>query len=313
MSKKLAVVIPVFNEERNIEVLFQRLQDAFAPLPYVLEVIFVNDGSADASLEKIKFLRDKNPLVHYIDFSRNFGHQVAISAGLEHTRADAVVIMDADLQDPPELIPELIRKWEEGYEVVYAQRRVRKGESWFKSLTAKIFYRLLKKITHTPIPMDTGDFRLMDEKVVRALCAMPERNRFLRGMVAWTGYRQVAVNYDRDKRLHGKTNYTLGKMIRLAWDGITSFSYFPLRISTWLGFVMCIVSFIAILWVLYERFFTFKTIQGWSSIMLAVLFLGCVQLLCLGIIGEYIARMGGDVKQRPLYLIRETTVPPSVS
>lgn len=304
-DKTLSVIIPVFNEEPNINLLYQRLCSVLEKIPYNWNLIFVNDGSKDATGTIVKQLREKDKRVKYIEFARNFGHQIAVTAGIDHAMGDMVVIIDADLQDPPELILEMIQKWEEGYEVIYAKRKKRKGETWFKLWTARIFYRLLRKITNFDIPLDTGDFRLIDKKVAENLRNMPERSRFIRGMVAWSGFKTIGVEYERDERHAGETKYPFKKMLRFAIDGITSFSYFPLQLASYLGIFFSVISFIAILIVLYLHFFTHKTIHGWTSTILAVLFIGGIQLFTLGIIGEYLARIGTDVKQRPLYVVRE--------
>lgn len=304
-DKKLSVIIPVFNEEPNIELLYHRLHQVLENISYSWDLIFVNDGSKDASGSIVKKLREKDKRVKYIEFARNFGHQIAVTAGINHAFGDMVVIIDADLQDPPELILDMIKKWEEGYEVIYAKRKKRKGETWFKLWTARLFYRLLRKITNFDIPLDTGDFRLMDKKVAENLRNMPERSRFIRGMVAWSGFRTIGIEYERDERHAGETKYPFKKMLRFAIDGITSFSYFPLQLASYLGLFFAVVSFIAIVAVLYLHFFAHKTIHGWTSTILAVLFIGGIQLFTLGIIGEYLARIGTDVKQRPIYVIRE--------
>lgn len=304
-DKKLSVVIPIFNEEPNIELLYLRLRKVLESIPYAWDLIFVNDGSRDNSGKIVKELRIKDRRIKYIEFSRNFGHQVAVTAGVNHASGDMIVIIDADLQDPPELIVEMVKKWEEGYEVVYAKRKKRKGETWFKLWTARLFYRLLRKITNFDIPLDTGDFRLIDKKVAENLRNMPERSRFIRGMVAWSGFRTIGIEYERDERHAGETKYPFKKMLRFAIDGITSFSYFPLQLASYLGIFFAILSFIFMVIALYLHFFTQKTIQGWTSTIIAVLFIGGIQLFTLGIIGEYLARIGIDVKQRPIYVIRE--------
>jgi len=300
---EISVIIPVLNEEQNITVLADRLTEVLNK-KFSYEIIFIDDGSSDGTIEKLKILTYKNKDVKVIEFSRNFGNQAAVSAGLNYCTGECAVIIDGDLQDPPELIPEMVNKWREGYDVVYAQRIFRKGESYFKRITASIFYRLLQRLTNVKIPKDTGDFRLIDRKVVHALKQMPERNRFLRGMVAWAGYRQTGIEYVRDKRFSGKTKYPLFKMLRFAVTGITSFSYLPLQLASYFGFFVSGISFISGIYVLYLKFFTDKTIQGWTSLMIALLFLGGIQLITLGIIGEYIGRMSEEVKQRPAYLIR---------
>jgi dolichol-phosphate mannosyltransferase len=253
----------------------------------------------------IRNLAAQQPSVRYIDFARNFGHQIAVTAGLDHCKGDAVVIIDADLQDPPELIVDLYKKWKEGFEVVYAKRRSREGESQLKKITAKVFYRMLKKITSINIPVDTGDFRLIDKKIVDVLRNMPEQQKFLRGQISWIGFRQTYVEYDRDARYAGKTGYTFKKMTRLALDGITSFSNLPLKFATFAGFLVSGIAFIMILYALYSRFISKDYVPGWTSLMLAVLFIGGVQLICIGIIGEYISRMSSNLRDRPLYIVNE--------
>jgi polyisoprenyl-phosphate glycosyltransferase len=305
---ELSVIIPIYNEEGNIPILYDRLNNVISSLVNDVEYIFINDGSKDKSLMLIKELAAKNPFVKYIDFSRNFGHQIAVTAGLDNCTGKAVIIIDADLQDPPELIVNLYNKWKEGYEVVYAKRRAREGEGFLKKFTAKMFYRLLKKITSINIPVDTGDFRLIDRKVVDVLKQMPEQQKFLRGQISWIGFRQTFVEYDRDSRYAGKTGYTYKKMIRFALDGITSFSNLPLKFATFTGFVVSGITFIMILYALYSRFITKDYVPGWTSLMLAVLFIGGVQLISIGIIGEYISRMSSNVRRRPLYIVGEKNV-----
>jgi len=304
----LSIIIPIYNEEGNIRILFDRLKKVVSQLHVPAEYIFVNDGSSDQSIAIIKELSQQEPAVRYLDFSRNFGHQVAVTAGLDHAKGKAVVIIDADLQDPPELIADLFKKWKDGYEVVYAKRRAREGESFLKKFTAKTFYRTLKKITSINIPVDTGDFRLIDRKIVDVLKSMPEQQKFLRGQIPWIGFRQTFVEYDRDSRHAGKTGYTYKKMIRFALDGITSFSNWPLKFATLAGFAVSIFAFIMILYALYARFISREYVQGWTSLMLAVLFLGGVQLICIGIIGEYISRLSANVRNRPLYIINDSNI-----
>jgi dolichol-phosphate mannosyltransferase len=303
----LSVVIPIYNEALNLQPLYQRLTQVMQGLGVAYELIFINDGSADNSIALIKALAAQAPEVRYIDLSRNFGHQIAVSAGLDRTRGKAVVIIDADLQDPPELIRPMYDRLQSGYEVVYAKRRKRKGESAMKFLTAKLFYRLLSSITSISIPVDTGDFRIMDEKVVKALRQMPESAKFLRGQISWIGYRQTYIEYDRDERHAGKTGYTYKKMLRFALDGITAFSNFPIRLVTMLGFAVSSVSFLLVLISLFIKYFTSLPLEkGWTSIVVAILFLGGVQLVSLGIIGEYISRINADVRQRPLYFVKDS-------
>ncbi len=311
---ELSVVIPIYNEEANIGELYQRLVGVLdaMPLPGGVELIFVNDGSRDQSLLQLLALAERDGRVRYIDFSRNFGHQIAVTAGLDRALGAAVVIIDADLQDPPELIPRLYQKLREGYEVVYAKRRSRQGESLAKRLTARLFYRILASITHISIPVDTGDFRIISHKVVAGLRLMPEQNKFLRGQISWIGYRQTYVEYDRAERAGGATGYTYRKMIRLALDGITAFSDAPLKAATLSGFAVSGIAFLVVLYTLYARFVSHDYQPGWASLMVSILFLGGVQLISVGIIGEYIARLSANVRQRPLYLISATnTAPPA--
>lgn len=301
----ISVVMPVYNEASNLQLLLDKLYTTMHKMQVDFELIFVNDGSTDASLDILKAFSLRYDEVKYISLSRNFGHQVAISAGLDATSGYAVIIMDADLQDPPELIPSLYEKLQEGYEVVYARRIHRKGESYLKKATAKLFYRILSKITQVNIPMDTGDFRIMDAKVVKVLKQMPERNKFLRGQVAWVGFRQTWVCYNRDERKEGKSGYTYGKLLRLAFDGITSFSDFPLKMASMMGFIVSGVAFLLMIYTLLVRLVFKDYVEGWASIILSVLFLGGVQLICIGIVGEYLARVFNNVQGRPLYVVDE--------
>jgi dolichol-phosphate mannosyltransferase len=310
MGAALSVIIPIYNEADNIRALYDRLRKVTGELGLSHELIFVNDGSRDRSLELIRELAAGDPAVKYIDFSRNFGHQIAVTAGIDHCGGQAVAIIDADLQDPPELIGAMYKKLQEGFQVVYARRRSRQGEGLFKKWTARYFYRLLAKITSVEIPVDTGDFRVMDRCIVDVLKKMPEQEKFLRGQIAWAGYNQTFIEYDRDGRQAGKTGYTFRKMLRFALDGITSFSTAPLKFATALGFVVSLAAFAASLYVLYVRFITLNAVPGWASLMLVVLFLGGVQLICLGIIGEYISRLGANVRGRPLYIVRERNLLP---
>jgi len=300
----LSVVIPVFNEELNIETLYQRLDKSLNTFDKV-EFIFINDGSQDGTLEKVKAVRIQDPRVKYLSFSRNFGHQVAVTAGLDVAKGRAVVIIDADLQDPPEVIPQLYKKFQEGFDVVYAIRSHRKGEGALKKLTATIFYRVLKKLTGFSIPVDVGDFRLMSHRAIQAFNRLRERHRYVRGMVSWMGFRQTGVEYVREARQAGETKYTLSKMIKLALDGITSFSYLPLQIATHVGFWISGLSLIYILYILGMKIFTNKPVIGWASTMVAIIFFGGVQLITLGVVGEYIGRISDEVKQRPIYITEE--------
>ncbi len=303
---KYSIIIPVFNEEENIQKLFERLLQVVSGLSSDFELIFINDGSKDNTLQLVKDLAANEPKVKYINLSRNFGHQIAVSAGLDACLGQRVVIIDADLQDPPELVLEMDQKMNEGYHVVFARRRKRKGESLAKLLTARLFYRLLARIASVEIPLDTGDFRIMDKKVVDVLRAMPEQNKFLRGQISWIGFKQTYVEYDRSERQGGKTGYTYGKMFRFALDGITSFSDAPLRLASWMGFVVSGVAFIALIYALWGKYVMHNSEPGWASIIVSVLFLGGIQLISLGFIGEYLSRISSNVKQRPLYIVDET-------
>jgi glycosyltransferase involved in cell wall biosynthesis len=305
---QLSVIIPIYNEEKNIPLLYSRVKAVCNKITAEHELLFVNDGSKDKSFGMIVNLSMTDEKVKFINFSRNFGHQIAVSAGLDHAKGDAVCIIDADLQDPPELIEEMYNKLNSGYEVVYAKRRSRSGESFIKKSTAKVFYRTLAKITSIYIPVDTGDFRIMHRKIVDVLKKMPEQQKFLRGQISWVGYRQTYIEYDREVRYGGETGYTYKKMIRLALDGITSFSNLPLKFATFIGFLVAGVTFITILYALYSRFITKDVVPGWTSLILAILFIGGVQLICIGIIGEYISRMGANIRNRPLYIINETNI-----
>jgi len=299
----VSVVIPIYNEENIIQELFKRLNKTLKEFEE-FEVIFVNDGSKDNSLTLLKQIHSTDERFKIINFSRNFGHQISITAGIHHAAGDAVIVMDGDLQDPPELIPSLIEKWRDGNELVYAKRRVREGETKFKLLTAKWFYRILNAMSEVEIPLDTGDFRLMDRKVVNELNAMNENHRFIRGMVSWIGFRQTALSYDRDKRFDGETKYPLKKMLKFALDGITSFSSIPLYFSMYIGFGVAILAMAYILVVLI-KFFLGVTLPGYASLMVAILFLGGVQLITIGILGQYIGRIFTESKRRHLYIIED--------
>ena len=301
----ISVIVPIHNEEGNLPVLHERLTAVLQGMQVHYELLLVNDGSQDRSLACIRELAQQDPQVRYIDLSRNFGHQVAVTAGLDHCRGNAVVIIDADLQDPPELIADLYNRHKEGFEVVYAKRRQRKGESALKRWTAKLFYRILRRLTKIDIPLDTGDFRIIDRKVVAVLRQMPEQNKFLRGQIAWAGFRQTSVEYDRDERLSGKTSYTYGKMIRFALDGITAFSEAPLRFITMAGFFVSGIAFLLIIYTVLSYFFSKGYQTGWASQMISFLFIGGIQLIGIGIIGEYLARIGANSRQRPMYIVAE--------
>jgi polyisoprenyl-phosphate glycosyltransferase len=305
---ELSIILPIYNEEANIRILYDRVKKVCAEITPDHELVFVNDGSRDRSILLIHELASNDPAVKYINFSRNFGHQVAVTAGLDHVKGETICIIDADLQDPPELIIPMYNKMKEGYEVVYAKRRSRAGEGFLKKFTAGVFYRLLAKITSINIPVDTGDFRIIHRKIAEVLRLMPEQQKFLRGQISWIGFRQTYIEYDRDMRHGGETGYTYKKMIRLALDGITSFSNLPLKFATIAGFIVAGVTFITILYALYSRFITGDVVPGWTSLILAVLFIGGVQLICIGIIGEYISRMSANLRGRPLYIINETNI-----
>ncbi|HRY28777.1 MAG TPA: glycosyltransferase family 2 protein [Elusimicrobiota bacterium] len=303
---RLSIVVPVFNEEEVVSEFYRRLKQVLRSMDIAHEIIFVDDGSRDNTVSLLLKQAAGDDTVKVIEFSRNFGHQNAISAGLDHAAGDACIILDGDLQDPPELIPEMVSKWREGHEVVYAVRNAREGEGFFKKGTAAVFYRLLRTLAGVDIPKDTGDFRLMDRQVVDALGRLPERNRFLRGLVSWVGFRQVGIPFDRPARLAGETKFSLFKMLRFALDGITSFSRLPLRLVTLVG-LFCFLGSLAVLgWAFYVRLFTVRSVQGWTSLIGVVLFLGGTQLLATGVVGEYIARIFDEAKQRPLYLVRRT-------
>ncbi len=307
----ISVVVPIFNEQLIIAELHRRLKESVVQVSENYELIFVNDGSKDDSLSELKKLTAEDQRVFFINFSRNFGHQIAVTAGLDNCRGKVVVIIDGDLQDPPEIIPEMYQRYQEGYDVVYAKRSQRKGETFFKKFTAKLFYRILKRITAIDIPVDTGDYRLMDRKVVDYLKQMTEQNKFLRGQIAWLGFRQTFVMFDRDERKHGKTGYSFFKMLHFAMDGITSFSDKPLLMVSMLGFFFSFVAFLIILYVLYDHYILHSTITGWSSIVISVVFLGGVQLISIGVIGEYISRINKNTINRPLYIIEDSNVPKS--
>jgi polyisoprenyl-phosphate glycosyltransferase len=304
-SPTLSVVAPVFNEEAILHELYRRLTAVLDGAGLDWELVLINDGSRDRSPEIMRELHAADPRVKVINFARNFGHQVAITAGADYASGEAVCIIDADLQDPPEVILDLLAKWREGYEVVYAVRSERKGETWFKEFTAKAFYRIIYKITDINIPMDTGDFRLMDRKVVEALRTMREKHRFMRGMSVWVGFKQTGVHYVRAERYAGVTKYPLKKMLKFALDGITSFSYLPLQLATYVGFVSAGLAVLGILLTIILRLTGSHAFYGQATTLVAVLFLGGVQLISLGIIGEYLGRIYDEVKGRPLYIVRE--------
>lgn len=306
MTLKYSVVIPVYNEEKTIPELYRRLYYVMEQLDGSVETILVNDGSRDRSLQLMRDLQQKDSRIRYLSLARNFGHQIAVTAGLNFVEGQVVVILDADLQDPPELILDLIEKWRQGYQVVYAQRTQRRQESWFKRFTAYFFYRLLKRLADVDIPTDTGDFCLLDRQVVDILNSMPERNRYIRGLRSWVGFQQTAVQFDRDPRFAGEVKYTFRKSLALAVNGLVSFSKVPLRLSTYVGLVAAVAAILMALLVLYWRFFVpHSPLTGFTIILVAIFFLGAVQLVSIGILGEYIGRIYEEVKGRPLYTLRE--------
>lgn len=302
----VSIVVPCFNEEAVLEELHGRLTAMIEGVATAsFEIIYTDDGSRDQTPEILRRFQSNDNRVRVVSLSRNFGHQLAVTAGIEHSSGDAVVIIDADLQDPPEVIPEMIARWQDGYQVVYGLRGKREGETTFKLWTAKVFYRLINRVSEVEIPLDVGDFRLIDRKVVDVLMEMPERDRFLRGMISWVGFRQVAVIYDRAARHAGQTKYPLIKMLRFAVDSVISFSFAPLRLAIWVGFAAIAGSILGIAYALVIRFYTTTWVRGWASIFTAVLFLGGIQLVTLGIVGEYVGRIYAEVKLRPLFVVRE--------
>ena len=301
-----SIVVPVFNEQEVLEEFYKRLFVVVEKLSESYEIVFVNDGSEDESLDIMKQLQNRNSKIKILDFSRNFGHQIAITAGMDYSNGRAVIIIDADLQDPPEVISNFVEKWKQGYDIVYGVREQRQGESIFKKLSAKLFYRILRRMTNVDIPVDAGDFRLIDRKVVDVFSQqIREKNRYIRGLTSWVGFKQVGVLYKRDKRFAGETKYPLRKMVKLGLDGIISFSNIPLKIVSFFGFLAAGSSFLYAIYALAMRVFTNQTIPGWTSLVLAVVFLGGVQLLSLGLIGEYISRINDESKGRPLYIIKK--------
>ena len=303
---KYSLIIPIYNEEETIPELYRRVSDIMDSLDDSVELILINDGSGDRSLNLMRELQERDARVCYISFARNFGHQAAVTAGLNFARGQVIVVLDADLQDPPELIPKMIESWQAGYHVVYAQRTKRKKESWFKRLTAYVFYRLLQQLADVDIPADTGDFCLMDRQVVDVLNSMPERNRYIRGLRAWIGFRQTAVKFERDPRFAGEVKYTFKKSLALAINSLVSFSKIPLRLSTYVGLFSALIALFMALLVLYWRLQQPESpVTGLATILIAVFFLGSVQLISIGILGEYIGRIYEEVKGRPAYTIAE--------
>ncbi len=306
MKPEISVVVPLYNEELVIEEMYKRLIIVLEKAEPEYEIILVNDGSKDRTCEMVKEICRQNDRVKLISFSRNFGHQIAITAGMDRAVGKAVVVIDADLQDPPEIIPEMIKKWREGDKVVYGVREHRQGESRFKLLTAAVFYRIMKRMASVQIPVDTGDFRLIDRRVLNEFLRMRERSRFVRGMVSWVGFQQGKVSYSRDERFAGQTKYPFTKMLKFAIDGMVSFSQIPLRISSTLGLLSAVISFVFMVYgLIIKYFFPEQAIPGWTSIFSGVLFLGGIQLICLGVLGEYIGRIYEEIKKRPLYVVDE--------
>jgi polyisoprenyl-phosphate glycosyltransferase len=301
--KRISLVFPVYNEENVLPVLYERVRQLIDQLEYDVEVILINDGSQDASLDLMKQFQQADSRFKIIDFSRNFGHQVAITAGIDVAMGDAVILLDADLQDPPEILPQFLSKWNEGYQVVYGIRKTRK-EHIFKRMAYAAFYRLLQHISDIPIPLDAGDFCLMDRIVVDTLKSMPEQNRFVRGLRSWSGFRQIGLEYSREKRYSGEVKYTLPKLMKLALNGIFAFSYFPLQLASYTGFIISVISFLGILVYLYKTLFVGGEPQGFPTLVILILFMGGIQLIFLGVIGEYIGRIYDEVKKRPHYVVR---------
>ncbi|MFN2481774.1 MAG: glycosyltransferase family 2 protein [Pyrinomonadaceae bacterium] len=302
----VSAVVPCYDEQDVLEETHAALSDALSALEGAdAEIVYVDDGSRDRTREILRAIQSRDARARVVSLSRNFGHQIAVSAGIEHAAGDCVVVIDADLQDPPEVIGEMIALWRGGYQVVYGVRADREGETAFKKWTARVFYRLINRLSHVEMPLDAGDFRLMDRRAVDVLLSMPERDRYLRGMVSWIGFRQAAVLYRRAPRRAGSSKYPLAKMIRFAADGLLSFSLTPLRLAIWTGFAAIALAFLGIMWAVLEWLFTNDLVRGWASLFTAVLFLGGVQLITLGIIGEYIGRIYAEVKRRPLYVVDE--------
>ena len=304
--KKISIIIPAYNEEESLPLLYERLEKLMNSIEnYEFEILFVNDGSRDNTINLIKEYREKDNRISYVDFSRNFGKEIAMIAGLDYAKGDCVIFMDADLQDPPELIPELIKYWEEGYDDVYAKRTSRKGETWLKKFTSKMYYRVLQSLTNVPIQKDTGDFRLLDKRCVNALKKMRESQRNSKSMFSWIGYKKKEVLYDRDPRVAGQTKWNYKKLIDLAIDGITSFTTSPLRISTYISIPTFMALFVYFIYVIVKCIVTNTAIQAFQAIILLILFFSGIQILLFGIIGEYLGRIFNESKNRPLYLVNE--------
>jgi len=300
-----SVVVPAYNEQEVIKATYDRLTKVMKEMGESYELIFINDGSKDTTAELIAEFCENDASVRLINFTRNFGHMSAISAGMENARGQAIFVIDADLQDPPEVFPEMAAKWKEGYHVVYGKRTKRKGESIFKKLTAKVFYRFLRRMTSVDLPPDTGEFRLIDRKVCDVVNSLPEKSRYIRGLVSWVGFKQIPVDYVREERFAGVTKYPFRKMLTFAMDAVTSFSHKPLKLATMLGVSISLVSFLYILYVIYQRYFTDRTVDGWASTIAAILFTQGIVLMILGLMGEYIGRIYKELQNRPNYIIQE--------
>ncbi|TQR43692.1 glycosyltransferase family 2 protein [Paenibacillus popilliae] len=305
MDFLLSIVVPMYNEEENIEYFYSKISNVLESNNYRYEIICVNDGSKDQTLSRISAIATKDKRIKVVDLSRNFGKEIAMTAGLRYSTGDAIIPIDADLQDPPELIPQLIEKWKEGYDVVYATRARREGETFVKKATAHLFYRFIQKITRINIPADTGDFRLMSRQVVDALNQLPEQHRFMKGLFSWVGFKQTSIIYQREPRFAGKTSFNYWKLWNFAIEGITSFSFAPLQIAMYLGFAISILALIYAGYMIVSTLVGGNPVPGYPSLMVAILFFGGVQLITLGVIGEYIGRIYNETKRRPLYLVRE--------
>jgi len=301
----VSVIVPVYNEQDVLGAFHTRLSAVLEPMAYGAEIVYINDGSTDTTLSLLETLHEQDPRVAVVDLSRNFGKEIALSAGLHKARGDAVVVIDADLQDPPELIPELIREWENGYDVVYARRSKRKGESWFKRVSAAGFYRIIQRLSKVRIPEDTGDFRLLSRRAVDALNTLTEQHRFMKGLFAWIGYRQKAVYYDRDPRYAGTSKWNYWKLWNFAIDGITSFTTAPLKVATYFGFLAALFAFLYGSYMIVRTLFFGNPVPGYPSLIVIILFLGGVQLMAIGVLGEYIGRIFTETKRRPLYLLNK--------
>ncbi|MBH0230700.1 glycosyltransferase family 2 protein [Halobacillus yeomjeoni] len=304
--KTITILIPAYNEEESLHLLYKRMTEVTAGLPeYDFELLFINDGSRDRTMPIIKELREEDVRVSYVDLSRNFGKETAMIAGFDHSKGDAVIILDADLQDPPELIPEMIKYWEQGYDDVYAKRRSRAGESWMKKTTARLFYKTLKKISQVPIQENTGDFRLLDRRCVEAIKQLRETQRYTKGMFSWVGYNKKEILFDRDPRISGETKWNYGKLFDLAVEGLTSFTTAPLRLSSLFGVGVSFLAFLFMIWIIIKTIAFGEPVAGYPSLMSVILFLGGIQLIVLGIIGEYLGRVFNETKKRPLYFVDE--------